>query len=63
MGDCRGCRFLELREPLRKDDCYTVHCTDPDKPLMGACRTLAVGWAGFPVNIPRPAWCRGKEKI
>lgn len=59
---CDGCRLLEIREPLKRGDCFTAHCTDPDKPVIGTRRTVAIGWLGPPFNIQTPAWCRRKEK-
>lgn len=62
MKTCEGCRMLMLKDPLKRGDCWTLHCTDPDKPIHGKCRTIAVGWIGPPIPPPRPAWCRGKKK-
>lgn len=62
MDECRGCQHLAYEPPCKEGDCYSAHCTDPDKPVMGSRRVVAVGWRGYPVNIQRPAWCRRKEK-
>lgn len=59
---CEGCAFLALGEPQKQSDCWTLHCCDPDKPVLGKRRTLAVSWVGPPIPPQRPAWCRRKEK-
>lgn len=61
MSSCAGCRHMESCAPETQNDVYTVRCTDPDKPALGARRVLAVGRTGWPVDIQRPAWCRRKE--
>lgn len=63
MKRCDGCLLLAMEGPSKRGDCYTAHCTDPDKPALGARRTVAVGWFGPPINIQTPAWCRGKEEV
>lgn len=63
MKQCDGCGYMVREGPHKRGDCYTVHCTDPDKPVLGARRTIAIGWTGYPVDVPTPAWCRGKEPL
>ena len=58
---CENCRWLEIREPMKKGDCWTAHCMDPDKLMPGESRTLAINWLGAPFCIYTPAWCRRKE--
>lgn len=62
MRSCKGCRVLSLEGPLKQGDCWTLHCNDPDKPVLGTRRTVAVSWVGPPRPPERPAWCRGKKK-
>ena len=41
MKTCEGCRMLMQKDPLKRGDCWTLHCTDPDKPIHGKFRTIA----------------------
>ena len=56
---CDGCAQLRFERWPRN---YVAQCTDPDKPVLGARRVMAVSTVGAPFHIQRPAWCRGKEE-
>ena len=58
---CDGCDMLSFEEPCNRYDLYSAHCQDPDKPVMGKKRTVAVATLSKPFGIPRPVWCRGKK--
>ena len=67
---CDGCSVLEYEDAVNRYDVYSAHCCDPDKPVLGARRVVAVSGVGKPFQIQRPVWCtkgltsrrRGKEK-
>ena len=58
MASCKGCALLQIDGPCRDGDCWSAHCLDADKPVLGERRVVAVSWAGPPVDVQRPAWCR-----
>lgn len=65
MGNlqCDGCRYLEIERPVNRYDVWRACCTDPDKPMTGARRTVDTAPAGSehgPLGIRRPRWCGGK---
>lgn len=59
---CDGCDMLTFEEPHNRYDVYSAHCCDPEKPVMGPRRTVAVSASSKPFRIPRPKWCRGKKQ-
>ena len=63
MSCCIGCRYYETEGPQKQEDCYTAHCTDPNKPMLGRRRVIDVGWTDYPVDVQSPVWCRGKEEV
>ena len=58
---CDGCACLAYDEAVNRYDVNRALCCDPDKPVLGERRVLAVSGTGWPRNIERPAWCRGKR--
>lgn len=58
---CDGCAVLTFEEPYNRYDFFTAHCCDPEKPVTGKRRTLAVSALSKPICTPRPVWCTGKK--
>ena len=58
---CDGCDMLEYENTINKNDVYSAHSCDPEKPVIGTRRTVAVSASSKPFGIPCPAWCRGKK--
>ena len=59
---CDGCAELKYDPPINRYDYYTAQCCDPEKPVMGTHRIVAVSSLSRPFGIYRPTWCRGKIK-
>lgn len=62
MTTCENCAYLAYEEPVSRDDVYSAHCCDPDKPMMGARRVVATSQVGRPGEIERPVWCKRKKE-
>lgn len=59
---CDGCEDLDFVDAVNAYDVYAARCNDPEKPMTGKHRVLAVSNIRKPFGIHRPAWCRGKRK-
>lgn len=57
---CDRCGQLDYEDSLNPYDVYAAVCCDPEKPMTGARRVVAVSGVGRPRRIIRPVWCRGK---
>lgn len=49
-------------EKINPYDYYLARCNDPEKPVTGKHRVVAVSAVGKPFGIIRPVWCRGKKE-
>lgn len=58
---CDGCGYLGYDEAVNRYDVCRAVCLDPDKPMRGTRRVVAVASVGRPRQIPRPVWCRGRR--
>ena len=52
---CDGCEELDFVDAVNAYDVYAARSNDPEKPMTGKHRVVAVSGTGKPFGIIRPA--------